>query len=102
MRINKKEIIKKLYWDKNIENDYVMSLFDGKTNSSQEEDLIELYRRVLTSCDWSTITKLFPYEELKGRVLSETVINRIYPEDLRKKYRYARKILSDLIVPSAG
>ncbi|MFO7885437.1 MAG: hypothetical protein R6U68_11495 [Desulfobacteraceae bacterium] len=100
-RIDKKEIIKKIYWDKNIEPEYILGLLDGKIKEDKKAR-VDLYRRILNSYGWDTIVKLFSYEDLKDHVLDETVINRLYPKELRNKYRYARKILSDLIVSSSG
>jgi hypothetical protein len=92
--MDKKRILKKLFWDKDIDLDYVLGLLEGKPEHIPG-DRIDLHRRFLTSCDWYTLIDFFPLETLKRDVLDEQVICRLFPKDLRDRYRYARKILSE-------
>ena len=87
-----KTIVKQLYFDRNIDLDYAISLIAGKPEQFPG-DRIDLYRRFLNSCDWYTILNVFSVKELKTHVLDETVIQRVFPKDLQDKYRYARNIL---------
>ncbi len=94
MDIDKKRMMKKLFWDRNIEVEYVFQLIDGEPELIQG-DRIDLYRRFLTSYDWYTLLKQFSLAKLKDEILDEKVISRLFPKDLRDRYRYARKILSE-------
>ncbi len=87
-------ILKKLYWDRNIDLIYLTQLLDGRPERILG-DKIDLHRRFLISFDWYTLLKLFSIETLKNEVLNEKVICRLYPKELRKRYRYARDILSE-------
>ena len=62
---------------------------------------INLYRRLLTSCDWYTLIKLIPLEKI-NEILSDLIIEGIYPKDIKRKYLYARKYLSRKNIPSSG
>ena len=99
--IDKKELAISLYWDRNIDFDYVVDLLNGKPELNPG-DRVDLYRRCLNSFDWLRLVKIFSYEVLKDDVLNEEVIKRVFPKDLRSKYRYARKILSEITVPASG
>lgn len=90
--IIEKQLINKLYWDRDVDPDYIFGLLEGKHEHISGER-IDLYRRILNSCDWYTILKIFTHEQLKYEVLNEQVISRLFPKDLRKRYRYARNIL---------
>lgn len=91
--MDKRRILKKLFWDRHIDEDYMLELMDGQPERVHG-DKIDLYRRFLTTCDWYTLLEIFPFAMLKNELLDEDIINRLYPKDLKEKYRYARKILS--------
>ena len=90
---DKKRIVKKLFWDRNVDIAYMLRLLEGKPELIPG-DRIDLYRRFLTSHDWYTLLNLFSLTTLKDEILDEKVICRLFPKDLRNRYRYARKILS--------
>ena len=90
----RKQILKKLFWDRNIDPDYMLGLIDGKPELIPGERT-DLYRRFLTSCDWYTLLKIFSIRQLRDELLDENVITRVYPKELIQRYRYARKILSE-------
>jgi len=86
------QLINKLYWDRDVDPDYICGLLEGQPEQISGERT-DLYRRILNSFDWYTILKIFTHEQLKHDVLNEQVISRLFPKDLRKRYRYARNIL---------
>ncbi len=94
MALDKKQMVKKLFWDRNIDEDYILGLIEGQPELIQG-DRVDLYRRCLTSYDWHTLVKLFPGNRLKDEVLDEKVVCRLFPKELRNRYRYARNILSE-------
>ena len=87
------ELCKNLFWDRNIEPDYVLKLLEGGTERYPGEK-INLYVRLLTTYDWYTLLKLIPVDQLKREVLSEGVVNHLFPPALRERYQYARRVLS--------
>jgi len=91
--MDKKKMLKKLFWDRNVDMDYMSGLLQGKPELVPG-DRIDLHRRFLTSFDWYTVLKFFSTTTLRKEVLDEKVICRLFPKELRDQYRYARKILS--------
>ena len=92
--MDRKEILKKLFWDRNVDIAYMLRLLEGKPELIPG-DRIDLYRRFLTSHDWYTLLNLFSITTLKNEILDEKVICRLFPKDLRSRYRYARTIQSE-------
>jgi len=90
----KKELLSKLFWDKNIDIEYILELLDGGPERFPG-DKANLYCRLLTTYDWYTLLKLISSDRLKHEALSETVITLLFPKELRKKYQYAKKVLSE-------
>ena len=97
----KRELLKKLYWDKNIDIDYILKLLEGGREINPG-DRTDLYCRLLTTYDWYTLLKLVSIDRLGSEVLDDVVLSRLFPDALRKKYQYARRVLSGQIVSSSG
>ena len=79
--MDKKEILTKLFWDRNVDIAYMLSLLEGKPERIPG-DRIDLYRRFLTSHDWYTLLNLFSVATLKDEILDEKVIRRLFPKEL--------------------
>lgn len=90
----KRELLYKLFWDKKIDLEYVLELLRGAPERSPG-DKTNLYLRLLTTYDWYTLLKLLDPDSLKNEVLSESVVELLFPKELAKKYQYARKVLSE-------
>jgi hypothetical protein len=90
----KKELLSRIFWDKTTDVDYAMELLNGAPERFPE-DRTNLYCRLLTTYDWYTLLNLITVERLKQEALSESVVGRLFPKELREKYRYAREVLSD-------
>jgi len=89
----KEELLAKLYWDMDVKPDHLYRLLHEEAKESGPVDKINLYCRLLTTYDWHTLIKLIPANKLV-EALSDAVINRLYPKDLRNRFLYAREILS--------
>ena len=100
-RDKKRELLVKAFWDKNVDIEYILNLLEGGAESVPG-DRIDLYHRLLATYDWYTVLKLIPIDRLKNEALSEAVINRLFPDELRKKYRYAQRILSEKAISLSG
>ncbi len=79
--MDKISIIKKLFWDKDIDVNYILQLLEGKPEHIPG-DRIDLHRRFLTSYDWYTLLEFFTIDTLKNEVLVEKVICRLFPKGL--------------------
>jgi len=89
----KEELLAKLYWDTDVKPGHLYRLLHGEVKESGHIDKINLYCRLLTTYDWHTLIKLIPANKLI-EVLSDPVVNRLYPKDLRNRFLYAREVLS--------
>jgi hypothetical protein len=90
----KRELLQKLFWDRDTDIEYIVELLAGGPEKFPE-DKANLYGRLLTTYGWYRLLKLIPKERLKEEALSETVIGRLFPKELRERYEYARKVLSE-------
>lgn len=89
----KEELLSKLYWDMDVKPGHLYRLLHEEVRESGNIDKTNLYCRLLTTYDWYTLMKLIPASKIK-EALSDAVINRLYPKDLRNRFLYAREVLS--------
>ncbi|NQV18092.1 MAG: hypothetical protein HQ534_06070 [Armatimonadetes bacterium] len=104
MELSKQEIqelLGKICWDIKIDKTLLYDLLLGNTNKISGMDRINLYTRLLTSYNWYLLLKIIPRKDIMI-ALSDDVIKRIFPKDLKKQYLYARKLLSENIVSNTG
>jgi hypothetical protein len=86
-------LLTKLYWDTNVKPGDLYRLLKGEIDEIGHIDKFNLYYRILTTFDWYTIIKMIPQKDLTS-LLSDNVLGRIHPKDLKNKYQYARSVLS--------
>ena len=104
MELSKQEIqelLGKICWDIKIDKTLLYDLLHGNINKIGSMDRINLYTRLLTSYNWYLLLKIIPRKDIMI-ALSDDVIKRIFPQDLKKQYLYARKLLSETIVSNTG
>jgi len=89
----KKKLLLQLYWDTEIDIDYLFNILDGSRSPKTERDLTNLYQRLLNTFDWYTLLKLIPKKQLSD-ALEDIILNRLYPKDLCQRFKYAKNILS--------
>jgi len=89
----KKILLSRVFWDKTTDIDYAVELLNGAPERFPG-DRTNLYCRLLTTYDWYTLLNLITVDTLKHEALSESVVGLLFPKELRKKYEYARKVLS--------
>lgn len=88
----KDKILSRIYWDADVDLKYLYDLIERNLKGFESEKEINFYRRLLLSCDWYTLLKLIPLENFK-LILSDTVLNRLYPKSVKEKFLYAREVL---------
>ncbi len=94
--LSKKErarFFSRLYWDMDIAPDYLEHLLGDELTGEEEFDRNQFYLRLLTTYDWYVLLKLVP-ENKYIELLSDSVLKRLYPVDLRERFKYAREVLS--------
>jgi hypothetical protein len=89
----KQEILARIFWDTQNEITDAESYLENQLRAIDKKESQQFIRKLLTSCDWYTLLKLIGPEKLIN-VLTDPVICGIFPRSLKKKYEYARDILS--------
>ncbi len=84
--------LKMAFWDYNISPEDLFNVFIGKKKHVGSIDGMLIYRRLLNSFDWYTLLKIVPTPKWK-EMLSDKVLDFIYPKSLKNKYAHARKLL---------
>jgi hypothetical protein len=89
----KEKILSRLFWDVRMNRTDIEQLLEEKIRVIEDVPSQQFFCRLLTSCDWYTLLKLIPSGKLKV-ILSDKVLDKLYPKDLKTKYVYARNLLS--------
>jgi len=76
-------------------------LLVGDTENLSGVEEQNIYRRLLMSCDWYTLLKILPFAKIRT-IISSPVIEELYPKDLRKRFLYARDVLSRKASSTSG
>jgi hypothetical protein len=92
-RSEKEKILSRLFWDVRKNQVDLEKLLEEKIETIEDVQSQRFFCRLLTSCDWYTLLKLIPSGNLEF-VLSDAVLDRLFPKDLKNKYIYARNLLS--------
>jgi len=89
---DKKKLLSNAFWDKNVDENQLYDLIIGKIETLPFLDKKLILCRLLSTYDWYTLIKLIPNKILK-EALTDDVLGRLYPKELKEKYKYARGIL---------
>ncbi len=85
-----KELIKNILWDVDISSDEVLLMIGDKKRINESRRFIV---RLLKSYSWYTLLKIFTIEEMIEIINDNKVIDSIFPQSLKEKYKNAREIL---------
>ena len=97
----KEKILFRLFWDVDTSNMDMASLLEEKLENVDDIQSQQFFIRLLTSCDWYTLLKLMPPATLRI-ILSDSVLDKLFPKNLKQKYIYARKVLSREAISVSG
>jgi hypothetical protein len=86
------DYLRKVLWDVTVTPAQALSILDDG-DPIGGLDRQALYNRILRSFSWHVIMRLIPAEQL-ANALSDDVLHRLWPESLRKRYEYARTLVS--------
>lgn len=86
-------ILSRIYWDTKVNPEDLLSLIDKNIDEIKDINELNFFSRLLSSCDWYTLLKLLSPEKIK-LILNDKIINRLYPKDLKRRFIYARDVLS--------
>lgn len=88
----KKQLLGKAFWDKEIDPDLLYAFVNGEIDSVPLLFPKSIYLRLLSTYDWYTLLSLLPMETLE-KAMSDDVLDSLFPKTLSRKYRYARRLL---------
>lgn len=89
----KSEKVQQLFWDLSVDIDQIVRFLDGEVSEIKQVSTESLYHRMLKSFSWYTLQKMVSRDVLRG-MLDDRILSRLYPHDLKKRYIYAREVLS--------
>jgi hypothetical protein len=93
--------IRRVLWDVDANPETVLRVIDGTSTVSGSLDRAAIYAKLLGSYSWYTLLRIIPSDHLT-EALSEDVLRRVWPISLRKRYEYARELLSGSALSTAG
>ena len=95
-QLSKKEkhkLLSRLYWDMDVKTNDLLRLLNEETSEIGHIDKSNFYCRLLKTYDWYMLLKLIPLKKFE-EILSDPVLNRLYPREMKQRFLYARKVLS--------
>jgi hypothetical protein len=87
-----KAILSKINWDTPLSTDELYRIFTGTESHISSIDKKWVFLRILNTFNWYTVLKIIPEKELPF-LLSDEVINNLFPRQLRNKYQHVRSAL---------
>lgn len=87
-----KAVLSKINWDTPLSNDDLYCIFTGEAGQIGGIDKNWIYARILNTFNWYTVLKIVPQNELPS-LLSDKVLNNLFPRQLRNKYQHVRSAL---------
>jgi len=88
--------LKAIMWDYNISVDELEMLINGNTERAGHYTLQTLFIKMASGLPWFTILGIFGAERLK-ELMTDEVLEKIWPEQVQQKYRYVRKRLQEAL-----
>jgi hypothetical protein len=88
----KKKMLSMISWDLKLDAGLLLKLLNDEIKDIEGFDKSSLYRRLLTTYDWYTLMKIVPPDKLR-LMLDDSVLDRLFPKDLKEKFLYARTVL---------
>ena len=95
----KEQIYRQLMWDYNITPEEIDKVIKGEAEFAGHYDKENLFKKMLESFPWFTIIKLFEIHTVH-KLLTDKIINKLRTPSLKKKYKYVKKRLQEIIQTS--
>ena len=87
-------------WDYSISARDLEDLLDGKIDKAGHYSRESLFAKILKGLPWYNIIQLIPVENVK-KMLTDEVIETLWPESVKTQYIYVRKRLQETL-PDPG
>jgi hypothetical protein len=88
--------LQSVMWDYPISVSDMEKLLDGKTERAGHYTRETLFAKMLIGLPWFTIIKLLPVEKIR-EMLTDDVIETLWPRSVQKQYRYVKKRLQETL-----
>ncbi len=86
-------LLKPVLWDAGLDITDAIALIEQKEKEIRGVTADDLYRKLLMSYNWYRLVEVLGMEYLQHYVLRDPVIERLFPESMKKRYAYVRTIL---------
>ena len=86
-------LLEPVLWDAGLGIDDAIALIERTEKEKRGVTAEDLYRKLLMSYNWYRLVEVLGMEYLQRHVLRESVIERLFPESMKKRYLYVRTIL---------
>ncbi len=81
-------------WDTTYSLEDYMDIFQSKKLTREEEKKRDaMLIKLMNFNSWYTLLEIFDVDTVKRYLLTDDVINGLFPRPLRKKYDFARNLL---------
>ncbi len=87
-----KEKLKSAFWDTTATDEELFEVLQGKREAIHSINKLTIFSRLLNTYDWYVLLKIIPFKELP-LALSSEVLEKLWPQNLQKRYLNARRIL---------
>lgn len=82
----------KLTWDTTLTAKDLLNILRNEGTVANDASRKQLYIKILNWFPWHQIREMIPSEQLP-RLLSDDVIQGVFPRDMRDKYKYVKSLL---------
>jgi hypothetical protein len=90
------KVLQSVMWDYSISTTDMEKLLDGKISKAGHYTREKLFAKMLTGLSWYTIIGFMPAENVK-ELLTNEVIELIWPKSVQKQYRYVKQRLQEAL-----
>lgn len=84
--------LRSINWDTTVSSEELLQLLKGDADNIKGFTKNNLYTKILNYYPWHRVRHMVEAEKL-GEVLTDEVIQGLFPRDLREKYRYVKSLL---------
>ncbi len=87
------QMLRPILWDSVISVEEACLLLEGAKLQIRGVSVEDIYRKLLMSYSWYTLLEILGLPYIQEKMLQQSVIETLFPDSLRKRYRYVRSIL---------
>jgi hypothetical protein len=86
-------LLRPLLWDARLDIAEAVALIERKKDISCGLTADDLYRKLLMSYNWYRLVEVLGLDYICRFVLTDSVIDRLFPTSMKKRYGYVRTLL---------